>query len=761
VLLDNGVWHDLDHGPGVGEEGRTVISYSDLSSLQGADRAEIQGLFDRSRAIADMPADRAQIRAWDELAADCDRIGFPDLTVSARLSQYHLLSQGGEVAEAVGAFARLMQVIRRHRNLIRPRKREIVLGEISTLVMTAVEDPRLPLERVEKMIHLVDQEVRLQGVERAGIHLARAVLSGARGDGAAVVDALERYRAEDSEGWPPDNPAGLMMEIPLLAQVDLDAAQHRLQRAARVNGLDLEDPQNSSLDEKTTAQLLVLHAVCLRRQQRHVDADRIADELLHAHPVEQLRDWAPPEHLTPVLENHPRAALVVVDHTLANLLFDGSDWQVLAAVARSRRLADPEAREGRLLQALADEAAATLDARGGTAIHARELQEFWWRDLPARVPPEVDPHQWADFDARAALILTSGWVERAGQVSALEAPRALTQRYRRLLDASVELVDAATEADADALAESLLVEARLLRCAATQVNVPLFRAAHAADHGDLVGFVTGYRIAQQELLRLGWAVPDFVPRAVQGAFGSAVRLALAEPAIGWQVIEDLLTTQERIVSETGGPRSSLVLARLEVAAHLGEVATVRDLVPTVLAAIESEVDRIDPVEALLTAVRLTAEHASDVAASLAERALASGDEVQRRAASMWLSWLAGGSADSAGAVHGRRLIERVEEDPESLESVPGSLLIEVLAPDDGDLLALVEALIVGSEPLGPDDLGLMVAAAQVLRTRAPDDPRWPQWEARATEITRLLDARNGSTRWTAWLAVRHDRVARS
>jgi predicted GH43/DUF377 family glycosyl hydrolase len=71
--------------------------------------------------------------------------------------------------------------------------------------------------------------------------------------------------------------------------------------------------------------------------------------------------------------------------------------------------------------------------------------------------------------------------------------------------------------------------------------------------------------------------------------------------------------------------------------------------------------------------------------------------------------------------------------------VPGSLLIEVLAPDDSDLPALVEALIVGSEPLGPDDLGLMVAAAQVLRTRAPDDPRWPQWEARATEITRLLD----------------------
>ena len=71
-----------------------MISYADLSSMQGEDRARIQGLFDWSRAIADLPADRAQIRAWDQLVTDCDRIGFPDLTVTARLSQYHLLSQG-------------------------------------------------------------------------------------------------------------------------------------------------------------------------------------------------------------------------------------------------------------------------------------------------------------------------------------------------------------------------------------------------------------------------------------------------------------------------------------------------------------------------------------------------------------------------------------------------------------------------------------------------------------------------------------------
>lgn len=736
-----------------------MISYADLPSLQGADRAEIQALFDRSRAISEMPADRAQIRAWDLLAADCDAIGFPDLTITARLSQYHLLSQGGEVVEAVGAFARLMQVVHRHRNLIRPQKTTIVLGEISTLAMTAVDDPTVPLERVEKMIDLVDQEVRLQGVDRAGVHVARAVLSGARGDGAGVVDALERYRAEDSDGWPPDDPAGLMMEIPLLARFDPDAAQQRLRRAARVNGLDLDDAQRSSLDAKTTAQLLVLHAVGLRRQQRHDDADRIADELLRVHPVERLRAWVPPEHLVPVLESHPGAALVVVDHTLANVLYDGSDWQVLAAVARDRRRADPEAREGRLLQTLAIEAAATLDARGGTDIHSRELREFWWRGLPGHARPEVDPQQWDDPDARAALILTSGWLERAGQVSAFAAPRALAGRYRQLLESSMELVDAPSEADADALAARLLAEARVLRCAATQVNVPLFRAVHAGDRGDLVRFVTGYRIAQQELLRLAWAVPDFVPQSVEGAFGPAVRLALAEPAISWPVIDEVLTAQDRIVSELGGPRSSLALARLEVVAHRGEAAALRALVPTVLDTIASESDRIDPVEALLTAVRLTAEQAPDVAAPLAEQALASGDEVQRRAATVWLSWFAGGSADPVGAASVRRLVEEVNGDIESLGPVPGWILLDALAAGEGDLIDLTEALLVESAPLGPDDLALMVTAAQVLRTEAPGDPRWPQWETRASEITRRLDARNGSTRWTAWLAGRHERVA--
>lgn|GEM_PF-3103185 len=150
-----------------------MIGYRDVGELDEATWAEVDALLERSRAISETPEDRAQVAAWDRLAADCDRIGFPHLTVTARLSQYHLLTGGGETSEAINAFVRLMQVIHRHRDLIDPRKTEIVLGEISTAAITGLEDPAVPLERLEKMVDLVDQEVRLQGTDRAGAMSSR------------------------------------------------------------------------------------------------------------------------------------------------------------------------------------------------------------------------------------------------------------------------------------------------------------------------------------------------------------------------------------------------------------------------------------------------------------------------------------------------------------------------------------------------------------------------------------------------------------
>lgn len=128
----------------------------------------------------------------------------------------------------------------------------------------------------------------------------------------------------------------MQIDVPLLARFDPAGADEVLVRAARANGLDLERVGDYSFDDSTV--LWVLHAFLLRRQGRHAEADRIADSLVAAFPAEELIKEAPPEQLVPVLENHPAAALVVVDHALKNVRFDGTRWEVIAALARDKAI---------------------------------------------------------------------------------------------------------------------------------------------------------------------------------------------------------------------------------------------------------------------------------------------------------------------------------------------------------------------------------------------------------------------------------------
>lgn len=732
-----------------------MISYRDVGALDDATRAEVEALLDRSRAISQLPEDRGQVAAWERLAADCDRIGFPHLTTTARLSQYHLLSSGGETSEAINAFVRLMQVIRRHSNLIDPRKTEIVLGEISMAVITALDDPTVPMQRIEKMIDLVDQEVRLQGTDRAGVHIARAALSCSRGDARGTFEWLERYRAEGSEGWQPNDPAVLQIDVPLVARFDPAGADQMLVQGARANGIDLDRPGAESVNGDSI-ELWVLHAFLLRRLGRHAEADRVADSLLAAQAVEALVREAPPEQLVPVLENHPEAALVVVDHVLANVLFDGTKWEVIAALARDRVRADPEGLEGRLLQRLADESAAAHDARGATGVHAGELADFWWAGLPSAGPgngsQSIDPHSWEDPDARAELILAAGWLDRAGWVSFYDAPHALSLRYRQLLEDSMELVSAVDDAEADTLAERLRAEADRLHCAATRVNVPLFRAGCAADHGDIDGLVTGFLQAQSDFLQVYESLPDFVPQSLEALFVAAVQLTVAEPSITWQQIEELISAKQRIVAETGlTPTTSLHLAHLEVAAHRGQVDEVRRHVEVVLGAMREESQQLDGVKLLLSVVRLTAEPAPDIAEILARQAAAAGDEIQARAGTAWLCWFAHRRGEPGAAEELRRVVDSVAGDAEALGPVPGWVVLDVLAHAGGDVLPLVEALLTEAEPLSAESLGLLVSAGAVLRDQLPDDPRGREFQERAVAITRGLDERNGGTRWSRWL----------
>lgn len=735
-----------------------MISYRDVPDLDEATRSEVDDLLERSRVIAQMPPDRAQIAAWEQLAADCDRIGFPHLTTTARLSQYHLLSRGGETAEAIAAFVRLMQLVRRHSDLIDPRKTEIVLGEISMAVLDALDDPAVPLERVEKMIDLVDQEVRQQGVDRAGVHIARAALNCSRGDAGATRQWLERYRAEGSEGWRPDDPSVLQIDVPLLARFDPAAADELLMRGAYANGLDPEQPGADATDRLIP--LCVLHAFLQRRQQRHGDADRIADLLLASRPVTELMRQAPPEQLVPVLENHPGAALVVVDHALENLTFDGTKWELLAALARERMLADPDGAEGRLIRMLAEEAAAAHDARGSTDVHSRELSDFWWAGMPdaqsTAAPASIGAEQWNDPDSRADLVLAAGWLERAGWVSAFDAPYALRARYQRLLESSMELASAADAAEAAALAARLSAEGDRLHCAATHVNVPLFLAANAAERGDIEGLVTGLRRAQSRVMEVHESLPGFVSQGLEAIFMVAVQIAVAEPGISWRQIEELIDAEHRILSQTGlTSRTSLQIAGLEIAAHRGNEDEVRERAEAVLDAMRGESEQLDAVDILLTVVRLTAEAASDIAEYLASHAASAGDEIQARAAAAWLCWFAHGRGEDGAVAEMRRVIESVAGEVEALGPVPGWVVLDVLRSACGvDLVPLVDALLSEAEPLSADSLGLLESVGEVLREHSPGDRRGVEFRERVDAIVRGLDGRNGDTRWNAWLAER-------
>jgi len=737
-----------------------VISYLDVVHLDEETRAEVDALLERSTAISQMPEDRDQIAAWEQLAIDCDRVGFPHLTTTARLSQYHLLSGGGDTDEAIAAFVRLMQVIRQHSDLIDPRKTEIVLGEIAMAAMTAVDDPSVPLERVEKMIELVDQEVRLQGTDRAGLHFARAVVACARGDAGETIEQLERYRAEGSEGWDPNSPGILQMDVPLVARFDPAAADEVLVRAARTVGIAVDGSGGEDGEDRAT--LSVLHAFLLRRQGRHDEAFRIADALLDSRSIDLLRQEAPPEQLIPVLENRPDAALAIVDHTLANVTFDGRDWEVIAALARDRVRADPGGVEGRLLRRLADEAAQRQDLRGATDVHSAELAGFWWEGLAPGQPPREEPavdEAWADEESRAEEIIAAGWLKRAGWISFYDAPIALSERYVGLIHRSMELVSAADAAAADALAAEVRADAERLHCAATRVNAALFRSMFAAEHDDLDGMIDGFATAQREFAAVHDRVPDFVPPALEGMFGPAMQLMVGDPAASWQRIGEIFEAQERLVRDTGLLSAvSTNVARLEIIASLGRTDEVRELAVGIVEALGAEPGRVDDVKVLLSVVRLTAELAPDIAESMAEAAASAGDAEQRRSAEVWLRWFAvrGGDAAAAGAAAEDmlRTIEELGGDVSELGIVPERVVVDLIALAAGDPLPVLEALLAEAAPLTDDDFELFVSAAALLRDRAPADPRAAQFSERASRIARDRDGRDGGDRWARRLALR-------
>ncbi|GAB3291515.1 hypothetical protein [Pseudoclavibacter terrae] len=729
-----------------------MIAYSEVSSLDDEQQERIQSLFERSSAIWDLPEDEGKLEVWDEFIDDCERAEFPHLIASARFGQYTTLVKAGLAVRALDAYVRLMQVIHRHGDLIAPANVNRMLNSIATASMTLVDDPVVPLEQITRAIDLVEQQIRQRGADIVGVYVARAAVAAARGDGVATLDWVQRWRSENSVEWRPDDSGVIQMELPLVARFDLPRATEALEQRLRMLEIDPGAFDEARSEAANAVPLLILLAFFYVRAGRRADANLIADQLLDGVGSARLARDGVAEFLLPVLEERPRAALAAVDETLRNLHFDGSDWEATAAVARSRTLADPNGEEGQLLRVLVEQTAAELDRRGDTDVHARELETFWWAGLPTHPRPAVvdDPKVWGDVEERAETILAAGWLPRTGSVSSEDPPISIKHRYVAHLGATMELLSAETPEDADALAASLAARSEQLKCASTRYCVPLLHGLRAGQQGEIATLVRDFRRSQTELLRAPDAIEDAFQAIGERFFTVTVEQAVAAPEVSWSEIEELIEAEARLREVTGGPASHLTLARAEIATHRDDVASLRAAVEQLAAELEADEKLLDRVTVDLEVVRLTAFVAPAFAAATAKRVLATGDAEQVRAATAWLCWLDARSGDGDASAELARVLESVDGDVEAFGPLPGWVLLEGVAAPGAELGPLIDALLADLDD-APSDLMIFAACGSALLATSPDDPRGPELRARAADITRRLDARNGDDRWSTWV----------
>lgn len=732
----------------------SYADYIDVDALDNTTRAQVARLFERADTLHDLPDDLGTVEAWDELIEDCERVGFPHLVATARISQCTILVKGGLAAEALEVFVALMRTISRYGDLIAPSNVALHLNSVGTTAMTLVDDPRVPLERITRLIDLVEQEMRRRGVDVTGAYVARAAVAAAAGDGGATLGWIDRWRAESGDGWRADDGGVIQMEIPLIARFDVDRAADTLEQRLRLLGIDPHALDAGVIDRRGDLNLLALHGFLRVRQGRRAEATAIGDALVAAVGSDVLAREAVASWVIPVLEERPEAAGVVVDHVLAESALDGTDWETVAAVGRHRILLDPDGEEGELLRALAQEGAEQHDRRGGTRVHERELDELWWAGLPqARRPAVVDdPEIWGDVETRAERILAAGWFERTGLVRSDDPPISLKYRYQALLGETMELFSAESASEADALADRLRTRAGELRCATSLFLVPLLHGLRAGQAGDTATLVSSYSRAQQELAAGSAWVVDEIRAMGERFFATVVEQAVACPDVAWEEIDRLIADETEVRAVTRAPVAPLLLVRAEIAAHRGDVEQLRTELGELGDCLLDEVDQLDREAIGLEMVRLVARYSPGLATSLASQITLEGDAEQIRAATTWLAWLH--PEDGSTTDRFAQVLASVDDDVTSLGVVPGWVVLEVVARTGRDPRPVVDALLADVDGGTASDLGLIAASGAALLATAPEDPRGPELRERALGIARGLDARDGGTRATAWVGER-------
>ncbi len=731
-----------------------LVRFDDRYELTGERAEALAALFERRHQIPTMPEDLTQVDAWEELIADCERFGFPHLIGSARQNQYFVLSDAGLHFEAFQKYLQLMQLVHQYGDYIAAANIATFLDMIGGAAITAVSDPTMPLSQINQVIDLVEQATLSRSLNLAPVYFARAVVAATSGDGPTTFDMLDKMRAQGSEKWEADDVGTMDIEIPLIAQFDDQRAEQELIVRLRALGISPEAFKYQQVADADCVESLVTLAFLWKKQGRADEAKALTGRLMRSFGLSDLAEQSSLKCLLTLFADHPRRAQRVADFALRNLYFNkNDDWDLVAAVARSRILDDPQGEEGRLLAAHAQEITAALDERGNTDFFTSQLRDFWLADLPSGPRPALldDPERWNDQHERAATTLAAGWMDRTEQLSAQHYPISLQDRYRQILVQASEITDMPTAEEADALAAELVGWANRLRDFSTLYMIHLMHGIHALDHpGGTVKYVQRYELALRALSARGAqdGMPDFVRSTADSASLSIPWLLVASPEVSWRQINEILTTERALLRHRSRSRVPLELAEAELAAHRGQRGKLKRAVKSVLAKVSDEEATIDRYRVLLDLIRITSTMLPDTSASLAAEVAGDAPDEQAVLGAAWEAWLRYRNGDDQAGAIARELMSELGGDFAKLRQIPRWVVMDPLATTDVDILPFVDAVMKDAEPITTSDFELFASVAGILLSRDPSDARGLKLRESALATAAALDTRDGTTLMT-------------
>ncbi|MGO1544237.1 MAG: hypothetical protein ACTHXA_07830 [Gulosibacter sp.] len=726
-----------------------MIRYDEIPTLEGEQADRVSALIQRGEEIWEMPEDLGQVDAWEKQAADCEAEGLVHYAASARFGQYSAYMFGGMANEALDAYARVMQLVTRYGEYIAPGNIQNFLGSIPVVVSSLIDDASVPRDRIEMVVDLVEEETRKRGIDPANLFLARAALASEFGEADAMNEWRHRWLAQGSEQWTLDNPDTTVQESTLIDPFSVPEAISLVEQ--RFGSLGVPpgplDPDHPKLE--LLAMLRVYLAMLFARNGQRDIAAIIGNEISEQFGAEWLTRNVILEEAIVALEHRPEDVLALTDYALSQMVFGTSDWRLVAGVARSRILADPQGEEGRMLQQLAYENAKLADERGRTDWHVRQLNEFWFAGLPAGPRPAVldDPATWGDTQARAERILTAGWFARRKAPIAMDNPPiGLKHRFMELATSAFDILSAESSEEADAMAEAILVQSESFRVPTARFGARLMRAAYAAQSDDIARCVSEYALAQQDVARFGEALDEGMRMVMSSLFPPIIEAGFRDPKTSLEELDRVIDKAQEIADFIGLTSTHQLQAEAEKAAHFGDGAALHRLVGEIARQSEAEQESVDRFQVCLNLVRMVWPYDAAYAESMANWVLTeSPDPALQRPALAWTSWFAKRLRGESRADEVITALESVDREIEDFGAVPNSVLVEAVADRPDALPWIIDAMLRDTVPGEDPDYDTFAAIGKVLLERNPEDARGPQLRDLALQIAGELDARDGNT----------------